>query len=151
MAAKLFEKVILKVVQRHISGKGLPNASQFGFRERHSTILQCMRLADAMTLNLNNMSMAAVFLDIEKAFDTTWHTGLLHKLSKLDFSASLIKLISSFLSKRKFSLSVEGEMSSPRIMQAGVPQGSVHSPSLFNMYINDTLCPNYWCTSSSLC
>jgi hypothetical protein len=44
------------------------------------------------------MSMAAVFLDTEKAFDTTWHLGLLHKLSTLQFSISLIKLISSFLS-----------------------------------------------------
>jgi hypothetical protein len=48
-----------------------------------------------VTLNFNNkMSTAAVFLDIEKSFDTTWHPGLIHKLSKLEFSTSLIKLIS---------------------------------------------------------
>jgi hypothetical protein len=77
-AGKLFEKVILKFLQKHIDGRGLLNASQFGFRARHSTTLQCMRLADHVTLNFNNkMSMAAVFLDIEKAFDTTWHSGLL--------------------------------------------------------------------------
>jgi hypothetical protein len=29
------------------------------------------------------MSTAAVFLDIEKAFDTTWHPGLLYKLAKI--------------------------------------------------------------------
>jgi hypothetical protein len=84
------------------------------------------------------MSMAAVFLDIEKAFDTTWHNGLLYKFSKMNFSASLIKLVSSFLSSRKFSVLVKGKMSAPRIMKAGVPQGSVLSPTLFNMYINDT-------------
>jgi hypothetical protein len=49
----------------------------------------------------------------------------------------LIKIIGSFLSERKFRVSVEGEMSMPRAMQAGVPQGSVLSPNLFNMYIND--------------
>jgi hypothetical protein len=84
------------------------------------------------------MSTAAVFLDIEKTFDTTWHTGLLYKLSKLDFSVSLIKLISSFLYKRKFFVLVEGEMSTPRIMKAGVPQGSILSLTMFNMYVNDT-------------
>jgi retron-type reverse transcriptase len=78
-----------------------------------------------------------VFLDIEKAFDTTWHSGLLYTLSKLEFSTSLIKLIGSSLSQRKFRVSVEGEMSTPRVMQTGVPQGSVLSPTLFNMYIND--------------
>jgi hypothetical protein len=53
---KLFEKVILKIVQRHIGEKGLLTAGQFGFRARHSTTLQ---------LNFNsNMSTAAVFMDI---------------------------------------------------------------------------------------
>jgi hypothetical protein len=106
-AGKLFEKVILKIVQRHIGERGLLNANQFVFRACHSTTLQCMRLTDLMTLNFNNMSTAAVFLDIDKAFDTTWHTVLLCKLSNLDFSVSLIKLISSFLYKRKFFVSVE--------------------------------------------
>jgi hypothetical protein len=53
------------------------------------------------------------FLDIEKAFVTTWHPGFLYKLSKLHFSTSLIKLISSFLSNRKFRVLVESEMSTP--------------------------------------
>jgi hypothetical protein len=75
--------------------------------------------------------------DDEKAFDTTWHTGLLYKLSKLEFSINLIKLVSSFLSQRKFRVSVEGEMSMPRVMQAGVPHGSVLSPTLYDMYITD--------------
>jgi hypothetical protein len=83
------------------------------------------------------MSTATVFLDVEKAFDTTWHSGLLYKLSKLEFSTSLIKLIGSFLSQSKFRVWVEGEMSTPRAMQAGVPQGSILSPILFNNYIND--------------
>jgi hypothetical protein len=55
----------------------------------------------------------------------------------LEFSTSLIKLIGSFLSQRKFRVSVEGEMSTPRLMQVGEPQGSVLSPTIFNMFIND--------------
>jgi hypothetical protein len=82
------------------------------------------------------MSTAAVYLDIEKAFDTTWQSGLLYKQSKLEFSKSLTKLIGSFLSERKFRVSVEGEVSTSREMQAGVPQDSVLSPTLFNTYIN---------------
>jgi hypothetical protein len=77
------------------------------------------------------MSTAAVFLDIEKTFHTTWHPGLLCKLSKIHFSSSLFKLISSFLSNRKFRVLVEG------VIQAGVTQGSVLSPTLNSLYIND--------------
>jgi hypothetical protein len=76
---KFFEKVIQKIVQRHLDSNNLLNASQFGFRARQSTTLQCMKLTDHIKLNFNNnMSIAAVFLDVEKAFDTTWHSGLLY-------------------------------------------------------------------------
>jgi hypothetical protein len=120
---KLFEKVIPKLLQKHIEEKGLLNVSKFVFRAHHSTTLEYMRLTHHVTINFNNiMSTVAVFLDIEKAFDTTWHSGLLYKLSKLEFSTRLIKLISSFLSQRKFRFLVAGEMSTSRVMQKGVPQ-----------------------------
>jgi hypothetical protein len=98
-----------------------------------------MRLTDYVTLNFNNnICTAVVFLDIEKAFDSTWHPGLLYKLSELHFSPSLIKLINSFLSHRKFRVMYEGELSTPRNIQEGVTQGSVLSPTLYSLYINDT-------------
>jgi hypothetical protein len=85
---KGFEKIILQIAQKHMGERNLLNASPFGFRARHSTTLQCMRLVDHVTLNFNNnMSTAAVFLDIEKAFDTAWHPGLLYELSKLNLLA----------------------------------------------------------------
>jgi hypothetical protein len=69
-------------------------------RARHSTTLQCMRLTDYVILNFNNkMITAAVFLDIEKAFHRTWHSGLLFMLCNLKFSNSLAKLIGPFFHK----------------------------------------------------
>jgi hypothetical protein len=50
------------------------------------------------------------------------------------FSTNLIKLISSFLSQRKFRFSAEDEISTLREIKAGVPQVSVPH----NLYINDT-------------
>jgi hypothetical protein len=73
------------------------------------------------------MSTAAVFLDIGKAFDTTWHYGLLYKLPNLNYRPDWSSWLTlSFQSESV--VSVEDEMSTPREMQAGVPQGSVLSP-----------------------
>jgi hypothetical protein len=85
-----------------------------------------------------NISTASVFLNIEKVFDKTWHLGLLYKLWDLNFSIRLIKLITCFLSHRKFRVSVESEMSKLRDIQAGVPQCSIISPTLDSMYRNGT-------------
>jgi hypothetical protein len=82
----------LRTIQKYIEKRNLLNASQFGFQAAHSTTLQCMRLADHATLNFNNnMSTAAVVLDFKKAFNTTWHSGLLYKLSELEILTGLIK------------------------------------------------------------
>jgi hypothetical protein len=40
--------------------------------------------------------------------------------------------------ERKFRVSVESELSTLRDIQAGVPQGSVLSPTLYCLYVNDT-------------
>jgi hypothetical protein len=118
---RLSEKVILTTVQRHAEKDNVLNACQFGFRARHSTMLQFMRLTDhgPRTTNFQSVSKAAVFLDIEKASDTTWHPGLLYKLPKLHFFSSLMELISSFLSNRKFRVMVEDELSTPRDYKQG--------------------------------
>jgi hypothetical protein len=82
-----------------------------------------------------------VFFDIEKAFDTTWHSGLLYKLSEFKFLTSLIKLLASFLTDRKFVVLVEGKFSAPRKIMAGVPQVSVLAPVLCSLYVNDAPSP----------
>jgi hypothetical protein len=83
------------------------------------------------------MSRALLFVDTENIFDTTWHLGLLYKLSELKLSITLIKLISSLISLRKFKVSVEGEVSTPRDIQTELPQGSILFLTLYSIYIND--------------
>jgi hypothetical protein len=69
-----------------------------------------MRLTEQSTLNFNKICLRPLcFWISKKAFDITWHSGLLYKLSKLEFLTSLIQFISSFLSQCKLRVSVEAK------------------------------------------
>ena len=57
---------------------------------------------------------AEVPMDIETALDTIRHSDLLYVLSRLIFSASVIKLNIYFISSREFRVSVEGDVSMSR-------------------------------------
>lgn len=132
--AKLFERLLLSRICPSI----VPRPEQFGFRSQHSTTLQLARVLHLLAEALNRShSTAAVFLDVEKAFDRVWHTGLIFKLTQTDLPPALTHLVASFFRGRSFFVSVERTSSALRPAVAGVPQGSCLSPALYAHYTND--------------
>ncbi|KAG5684066.1 hypothetical protein PVAND_013315 [Polypedilum vanderplanki] len=79
-------------------------------------------------------STGLVTLDIEKAFDRIWLNGLIYKLIGLGYPNHILKITHSFLSERTFRVTLNGCLSSERHIVAGVPQGAVLSPTLFNNF-----------------
>lgn len=85
---------------------------------------------------LRKYYIAPVFLDISQAFDKVWHNGLLFKLRKF-LHPSYYLLIKSYLTDRNFRVCYGFSVSNIAPIHAGVPQGGILSPILYNIYASD--------------
>ncbi|CAB4042980.1 Hypothetical predicted protein, partial [Paramuricea clavata] len=79
----------------------------------------------------------AVFLDLQKAFDTINHDILLTKLDLYGLQKPSLNLLGSYLANRTQMCSVNGALSGTKLVTCGIPQGSILGPLLFLIYIND--------------
>jgi ribonuclease P/MRP protein subunit RPP40 len=79
----------------------------------------------------------SIYLDFRKAFDTVPHQRLLKKLESYGICGKLLKWITQFIVGRKQQVVIDGIKSQATEVKSGIPQGSVLSPLLFVIYIND--------------
>ena len=103
------------------------------------TQIALIHLLDKITCLLDEKDTTAVSLiaiDIKKAFDTVDHNLLLNKLSYF-MPHNILLLIKSYISKRYQRVRVKEIDSEYLPIKSGVPQGSVLSSLLFNIFIND--------------
>ena len=111
---------------------------QYGFRSSWSTANLRTVVSDTTATAFNGSGATrAVALDISKVFVRVWHAGLLHKLRCYGNSGQIFDIISSFLSNTWLWVVLDGKTSREYLVITGVPQGSLHGPTLFLLYIND--------------
>ena len=143
ICCKLMETLVRDIVLNHFVSNNLFSDKQYGFIKGRSTVLQLLKLTDEWTSSLDdNAQIDVIYTDFEKAFDKVSHRRLLSKLSSYGLNANIIDWIRSFLSFRYQRVKVNGVLSNYKQVLSVIPQGSVLSPLLFVIYINDlpTVC-----------
>ena len=85
--------------------------------------------------------MVALFADLEEAFDTAPHQGILYKLANMGITGSTLAWIKHFLTSRSYRVAMGGSTSPPHPIQREVPQGSILSPLLLNILLSDLHTP----------
>ena len=136
--AKILEKVQIFLNQ----DKLLTKSNQHAFVHGRSTLSALINISLNWFNDTDNKlhgrkSIHALFADFSKAFDLVDHSVLLNKLKQLNINTSLWPWIQSFLTDRTQQVKLPGALSTKRFCPVGVPQGSVISPLLFNVFIDD--------------
>ena len=134
---KLFEKMVNRRLIHLLESKRLLDPHQCGFREGRSTTDHLIRIeTNIRDAFVHKQFFLSVFLDMEKAYDTTWRFGILKDLSEMGIRGKMLNLIESYLSNRTFRVRVGNVLSRPFVQETGVPQGGVLSCTLFIIKMN---------------
>ena len=133
-----------KVLERLIYAKIAPfidlSDSQHGFRRGHSTTTALLPLVNQIATGFNQQypihRTLSLAVDFSKAFDTVNHIALLTDISSTSMEHNSVRWLTTYLRGRTAVCKYNNTASKSNTIKTGVPQGSVLSPLLFNLYVS---------------
>ena len=138
IASKILEKAIFVQLVEYLENNNLLHPSHHGFRAKHNTSTALLQMADVWLEALEDRKLTAVImLDMSAAFDVVDHGILLDKLKLYGMEEDSCSWIKSYLTSRSQQVMIDGALSDPLDLEAGVPQGSILGPLLYICFTND--------------
>lgn len=135
--AKLFEKLIIIRINKHMYSNNKMSDNQEGFRHQRGTGQALHSFRNFILKNRNKKrSTVAVFLDISGAFDNACWQLIVSSLGKSDCPKYLINSIISYFEDREITTNSQNSQLK-KILTQGCPQGSCCGPSLWNILLNN--------------
>ena len=133
---RLYERIILNRVTPLLENHLIKE--QAGFRPRKSCTSQLLNLTQHIEDGYQRgMITGAAFVNMSVAYDTVNHRILIQRLYNITQDSQLCRVLQNMLPNRRFYVELNNECSRWRIQKNDLPQGSVLSPILFNIYTND--------------
>lgn len=133
-ACKVMEAIALARLEWVARACGFLADQQTGFRRRRCTADSIADVVSTLEDARASGDLAMLLLiDVKGAFDGLPHAVVQQALDLLGIGGNLRRFLSSFLNDRTLRVRVGHARSTPRPVAAGVPQGSVVSPFLFNL------------------
>lgn len=135
---KLMERLVAARLDFIAESTPLLSDDQYGFRRGRSTMDVLLRLEQRIRHAHSTSAVClVVYIDLKSAFDKVWVDGLLYKLARAGIRGAMSRWLHSYLTSRVSRVRLQGIVSDPLPLLAGVPQGSVLSPLLFNLMLMD--------------
>ncbi|KAK7899409.1 hypothetical protein WMY93_020262 [Mugilogobius chulae] len=135
---KVMERMVVERLSYYLEKNELLSVHQSGFRKGRGTMDPIICLENEVRrAQKNQEAVLAVFFDVEKAYDMMWREGLMIKLRKIGVKGRMFLWIQSFMNGRTIQVRVGNELSRCVEVENGTPQGSVISPLIFSLMIND--------------
>jgi hypothetical protein len=136
---KRLEILVTEKLNYFLESAGHTPLQQYSFTAGRSTVDTIKAILEHVSYCRRiGQKCCLLALDIARAFDNTWHPGILAWLWNLNCPPNIYSLVRDFLRERMAHVTLGNSVSSKRVTK-GCPQGSVSGPTLWNIIITTLL------------